>query len=702
MAIALFQNKTVIIGDLCAVLDTYLSKVEVRVVKRAYKLAEQAHKGQYRHSGEAYIHHPLAVALILAELHLDYYCIAAAILHDCIEDTMVTQENISQEFGEEIAHIVEGVSNLTNLEFNSGSLKQAKNFQKLFFAMSKDMRVMIIKLADRLHNMRTLGAMKHEKQIQKAQETVELHAPIARRLGLHSIRVELDDLCFEILHPRRHIILKRKINKQYGNQKKTIALIQSEIENRLIFEGIKASIKGRQKQPCSVYNKMKHKSLKFSEVLDMHAFRVIVDETKDCYQALGILHSLYKPLPQKFKDYIAVPKSNGYQSLHTVLLGPRKMFIEVQIRSKEMHFISEYGIAAHWHYKSTIEPSEKLAQNWLGSLLDIQQNTDSSVDFLEGTKADLFSNEVLVFTPAGEIIQLPLRATALDFAYAVHTNVGRRTQKVTINGNSAPLSTELKTGQTIEVITSRFVKPKPSWLSMVVTPRAKAAIKAQLKESSKTDLAKLGKHLISDALDFQKISISSVSKEKWKECLKELHCSTSRDLYIKVGLSEIFVAVVVNKLVEGAGKAAINVLTIHKTKGMAINFAHCCYPIPGDSVTGILTTTKGMVMHRNDCSNLTHIKNKSAQWLEVDWRSDDSELFQVPVRVVVENQSGVLATIANVLAQLEVNIEHLDQQSMPHSKKAINLIVDVVNIVQLNSVLDRLRQLPTVISVGRN
>lgn len=701
MAIAFFQKKTVI-GDLCAVLDTYLSKAEVKIVRKAYKLAEKAHKGQFRRSGEAYIHHPLSVALILAELNLDYYCIVAAILHDCIEDTSVTQEDISVEFGEQIAHIVEGVSNLTNLEFHSGSHQQAKNFQKLFFAMSKDMRVMLIKLADRLHNMRTLGAMKREKQIKKAQETVELHAPIARRLGLHSIRVELDDLCFEILHPRKHLILKRKISKQYGNQKKTIALVQSEIINKLTFEGINASVEGRQKQPCSAYNKMKHKSLKFSEILDMHAFRVIVDETKDCYQALGILHSLYKPLPKKFKDYIAVPKSNGYQSLHTVLLGPRNMFIEVQIRSKEMHFISEYGIAAHWHYKSTTKPSEKLAQNWLGSLLDIQKNTDSSIDFLEDTKADLFSNEVLVFTPTGEIIQLPLGATVLDFAYAVHTNVGKRTQRATINGSSASLSTELKTGQTVEIITSRFVKPKPYWLSNVTTSKAKAAIKAQLKDDSKTDLAKLGKRLIADAMNYQKINISSISKEKWAQCLTELHCSTSRELYIKVGLSEIFVAVVMNKLIEDAGKKTVNALTIHKTKGMAINFAHCCYPIPGDSVTGILTTQKGMVMHRNNCSNLAHIKNKSAQWLEIDWKSDDSELFQAPIRVVVENQSGVLATIANVLAQLEVNIEHLEQQSMPHSKKAVNLIIDVANIIQLNNVLDRLKQLPTVISAKRN
>jgi len=368
-----FFNKKSQITDLWVVLEAYLSNEEVSLIKKAYKLAEKAHSGQLRHSGESYIYHPLAVALILAELKLDYYCIVAAILHDCIEDTSITKDDVEKEFGSQVAHIVEGVSKLTHLEFNSSSQKQAKNFQKLVFAMSKDMRVMVIKLADRLHNMRTIDSMSDEKQIQKAKETSEIHAPIARRLGLHSIRVELDDLCFKTLHPRKHLILKRKIRKQYGNQKKAISRIQTEIEKRLKFEGINASIEGRQKQPSSVYNKMKLKSRKFTEILDMHAFRIIVDNTNACYQAMGHIHSLYKPLPLKFKDYIAAPKSNGYQSIHTVLIGPRKMFMEIQIRSQEMHFISEYGIAAHWHYKNTDKPTEKLAQSWLGSLLDIQQ-----------------------------------------------------------------------------------------------------------------------------------------------------------------------------------------------------------------------------------------------------------------------------------------------------------------------------------------
>jgi len=700
MATNLFQKHTKI-DDLCLVLNSYLSHEEVELVRLAYKVANKAHSGQFRKSGEPYIHHPLSVALILADLKLDYYCVVSAILHDCIEDTLLTKEDVQLQFGEQVAHIVEGVSKLTSLEFTSSSQKQAENFQKLILAMSKDMRVMVIKLADRLHNMRTLDSMSDEKKIQKAKETFELHAPIARRLGLHSIRVELDDLCFKTLHPRKHLIIKKKISKQYGNQKKTINLIKTEIENRLKFEGIIATIEGRQKQPSSVYNKMKFKSRKFSEVLDMHAFRVVVENTNTCYQALGHIHSLYKPIPLKFKDYISAPKPNGYQSIHTVVLGPRKMFIEIQIRSQEMEFISEYGIAAHWHYKNTDKPTDKLARNWIGSLLDIQQNTDTSADFLENTKADLFFDEVFVFTPAGKIIQLPIRATVLDFAYAVHTNIGKRSQKATINGTEAELSTGLKSGQTVEIITSRFVKPKPSWLDFVVTSKAKTAIKANLKDNSKVELAKLGKLLISDALNYQKIKINDVPKDKWDKCLKELNCFDFQDLYIKVGLSEIFVAVVLNKLLQDINNETINTISINKTKGMAINFAHCCYPIPGDEVTGVLTTQKGLVMHRSTCSNLEHIKEKNAQWMEVEWNSDEDEVFEVAISALVENRSGRLAAIANTIANLGVNIENIEQQESQHSTRLFHIIVVIKNIIQLNDVLEQLNKLPHLVSAER-
>ena len=700
MEATFFQKKSKI-DELCLVLESYLSSDEIIMVKNAHIVAEKAHSGQFRKSGEEYINHPLSVALILAELKLDYLCIVAAILHDCIEDTSVTKDDVKAQFGEQVAHIVEGVSKLTNLEFTSVSQKQAENFQKLILAMSKDMRVMIIKLADRLHNMRTLDSMSNEKKKQKAKETSELHAPIARRLGLHSIRVELDDLCFKTLHPRKHLIIKRKLNKQYGNQKKTINLIKTEIEARLKFEGINATIEGRQKQPSSIYNKMKIKSRKFSEVLDMHAFRIVVENTNACYQALGHIHSLYKPIPLKFKDYISAPKPNGYQSLHTVLLGPRKIFIEVQIRSQEMEFISEYGIAAHWHYKNTEKPSKKLARNWIGSLLDIQQDSNTSVDFLEGTKADLFSDEVYVFTPAGKIIQLPVRATVLDFAYAVHTNIGKRSQKATINGNEAELATELKSGQTIEIITSRFVKPKPSWLDIVITSKAKTAIKAHLKDNSKIELARLGKLLISDALKYQKIKINDVPINKWDKCFKDLNCIDFQDLYVKVGLSEIFVAVVINNLLQDINNETINTISINKTKGMAIGFAHCCFPIPGDSVTGVLTSSKGLVMHRSTCSNLEHIKEKNSQWMDIDWKSDESEVFEVAINCLMENRSGRLAAIANTIANLGVNIENIEQQESPHSTRLFHIVVIVTNIIQLNIVLEELNKLPYLISAER-
>ena len=700
MATNLFQIKSQI-SYLCSVLEEYLSKKEIDLVRKAHQVAKKAHSGQYRKSGEPYISHPISVAIILAELKLDYYCIVAAILHDCIEDTSVTKEDVKNDFGEQVAHIVEGVSKLTNLEFTSSSQKQAQNFQKLILAMSKDMRVMIIKLADRLHNMRTIDSMSDEKKALKAKETSELHAPIARRLGLHCIGVELDDLCFKALHPRKHIIIERKIKKQYGNQKKTINLIKTEIENRLKFEQINASIEGRQKQPSSIYNKMKTKSRKFAEVLDMHAFRVIVENTNSCYQALGHIHSLFKPIPLKFKDYISAPKPNGYQSLHTVLIGPRNMFIEVQIRSQEMDFISEYGIAAHWHYKNTDKSSKKLARNWIGSLIDIQENTDTLIDFLESTKSDLFSDEVFVFTPAGKIIQLPLRATVLDFAYAVHTNIGKKAQKATINGVEAELSTILKSGQTIEILTGRFVKPKPGWLDFVVTSKAKTAIKAHLKDNSKVELSRLGKLLISDALKFQNIKINDVPLEKWNQCFKDLNCIDFQDLYTKVGLSEIFVAVVVNKLLQDINKETINKLSIGQTKGMAINFAQCCYPIPGDLVTGVLTSMKGLVLHRSNCSNLENIKEKNAQWMEVDWKSDDKEQFEVGISCLVENRSGRLAAIANTLANLGVNIENIEQQQRPDSTRLFHMVVVVKNIIDLNNVLDKLNNLPHLISAER-
>ncbi|WXT99818.1 MAG: Guanosine-3',5'-bis(diphosphate) 3'-pyrophosphohydrolase [Catillopecten margaritatus gill symbiont] len=696
------SEKRILISDLCAVLDTYMPKQQVEGVYQAYIVAATAHDGQYRRSGEAYVFHPINVAMILAELKLDCYCIVAALLHDCIEDTILTQENIIKDFGEEVAHIVQGVSKLTGLEFHSNIDQQAQNFRKLLLAMSTDMRVMMIKLADRLHNMRTLESMSRQKQYRIAKETSEIHAPIARRLGLNNIRAELEDLCFRFMYPYRYKVMNHQINKRHGNLKEIISNIQKEIEHRLIQEGLmQFSTSGRKKTTYSIYKKMKQQGLKFSEILDIFAFRVVVDEVPKCYQALGIIHNLYKPLPGKFKDYIALPKANGYQSLHTALFGPSKVFIEVQIRTKDMDFISEYGIAAHWHYKNKGKNSEELANNWMGSLLDIQEKSGTSIEFLEETKNDLFPSEVFVFTPKGEIIQLPYKSTALDFAYAIHTKVGNHTLRAKVDQVSVALSKELKSGQTIEIITNEDAKPQPAWLKVAITAKAKAAIKSNLKEESVSELIQLGSYLLTNALSYQGGG-EPVSDEKWKMCLIDLKCDNKNDLYIKIALSEVLISFVLNKLHEKECAINANRISIKDTTGKPINFAHCCYPIPGDKVAGILTSSKGLVLHRFNCGNFIYAKQKNEQWMGVDWQEGEGEEFEVAICVKIENRRGMLASVANALAKINVNIENIEVEERDHTMKGMNLIISVPNIVKLDEAMYAIKGLDFVYSVMRS
>lgn len=696
------SEQRILISDLCKVLDTYMSKEQVEGVYKAYILAATAHDGQYRKSGEAYVFHPISVAMILAKLKLDYYCIVAALLHDCIEDTTLTREDIVRDFNEEVAHIVDGVSKLTGLEFRSNIEQQAQNFRKLFLAMATDMRVMMIKLADRLHNMRTLQSMTREKQQRIAKETTEIHAPIARRLGLNNINKELEELCFEYAHPYRYQVLNHKINKRYGNLKAIIEKIQDEIKFRLGQEGL-ANIKtsGRRKTTSSIYKKMKGCHLKFSGVLDMYAFRVVVGDMAQCYQALGIIHNLYKPVPGKFKDYIALPKTNGYQSLHTVLFGPSKVYIEVQIRTKEMHFISEYGIAAHWHYKSKSVNTSALAGNWIASLLDIQKNSDTSIEFLEGTKTDLSPSEVFVFTPKGQIIQLPYKSTVLDFAYAIHTNVGNRTLGAQVNQTNVGLDAELKSGQTIEIITDENARPRPSWLKIVATTKAKTSIKDNLQEESASKLIRLGEHLLTNALDYQGDG-TPISKEKWQACLQNLKCNSKQDLYMKIALSEILVSFVLNKIQGKEGDEPNNRVSIKSTKDNSISCARCCYPIPGDKVAGILTNSKGLVLHRFDCGNLLRAKQKNEQWLEVDWQADDDEEFEVLIRIQNENRRGMLASIASAIAKANVNIENLEVEENNGSMRALKLLISVSGLSQLDEAICAIKSLKFVYSVSRD
>jgi len=696
-------EKRILISDLCHVLDQYMDKAHVEVVYQAYIVAATAHDGQFRASGEAYVFHPINVAMILAELQLDYACIVAALLHDCIEDTTLSYEQIALDFGDEVANIVDGVSKITGLQFNSVTEKQAQNFRKLILAMTSDMRVMIIKLADRLHNMRTLDSMSKEKQLRISKETFEIHAPLARRLGLNSVRTELDNLCFKYMHPFKYKVITNKISKQKGARKKLINHIEKEITNRLQNDGISIDeVCGRKKQASSIYNKMKLKGLKFSQVLDMFAFRVIVEDVSDCYKSLGVVHNLYKPFPGKFKDYIALPKSNGYQSLHTVLFGPDKVLIEVQIRSKDMHFVSEYGIAAHWHYKNhSRTDTPELATNWLGSLLDIQKKSGTSVDFLEETKTDLFPSEVFVFTPAGEIIQLPYKSTVIDFAYAVHTSIGNHAIKAKIDQSNVPLSTEIKSGQTIEIITNKRGKPHSSWLHSVISVKAKSAIKLQLKKESSSELMQLGEYLLNNALDYQGLKANGISKDVWRKCITDLRCDSKSDLYMKIGLSEILISVVLNKLQGDADGKIIYKLHINKTRGKAIGFAHCCYPIPGDRVAAILTSTKGLVVHRFECKNLQRDRTKNIQWMEVDWDYDNSEEFEATVVIKVDNIRGTLASIANVISKMGVNIEGLNVEEHKNLLKSLNFIITVTDTYMLSQVFTEIKKLKFVRSVTR-
>lgn len=691
-------KEKILISDLCKVLSEYMSKDQVEWVRKAYIIAKKAHQGQYRKSGEAYIFHPISVAMILAKLKLNYYCITAAILHDCIEDTSITYRQIEKDFDTEVADIVEGVSKLTDLEFHSNIDKQAQNFRKLFLAMNSDMRVMIIKLADRLHNMQTLQSVSREKQLRIAKETQEIHAPIARRLGLNSIRIELDNLCFSIIHPYRYKILMQKIKQQCGNRKKIVRQIEKKLKNRLKKEGlINIETSGRRKQPYSIYKKMKIKSLKFHQVLDMYAFRVIVDNVAQCYQALGIIHNLYKPLPGKFKDYIALPKDNGYQSLHSILFAQNQTMIEVQIRSKQMHFVSEYGIAAHWHYKNHPNQVTKIAGNVLGLLLDVEQN---STQFLESTKNNLFPSEVFVFTPVGEIIQLPFKSTVLDFAYSVHTSIGNHIFSAKIDNLDCDISTELKSGQTVEIITNKSVNPHPSWLQIAFTAKAKLAIKSYLKNQSAEKLISLGRHLIKNTVEYHNIVLNEITEEKWADCLTQLKCKTKDELYMKIALNEIFVSVVLANLQKNGDRYLVEKISLNSTSDKAINFAHCCYPIPGDKVVGVLTT-KGMTLHRVICSNLIRFKRKNIQYLDIDWKADEKEEFYVKISIKVANRRGTLALIAETIAKIGINIENIEMKEKDNFMKAINLIISVKNSKQLEEVFSQIKSFDFVIGVSR-
>lgn len=691
---------------------SYLKPEDVAQIEAAFRFSKAAHEGQFRISGEPYISHPLAVAEILAQWHLDPQALTAALLHDVMEDTTVTKEEIEEKFGKAVAELVDGVSKLDKIEFQTEAHAQAENFRKMLLAMARDVRVILIKLADRLHNMRTLGAMAAEKRQRISRETLEIYAPIARRLGLNSIYQELDDLSFRHLYPNRYRVLAKAVKAARGNRREVVAKVLESIKQKLADAGIEATVTGREKHLYSIYNKMLGKSLTFSEVFDIYGFRVIVKDVPTCYLALGVLHSLYKPIPGKFKDYIAIPKANGYQSLHTTLFGPFGTPIEIQVRSQEMHKIAEAGVASHWLYKSadaSINEMQQKTHQWLQSLLEIQSESGDAAEFLEHIKVDLFPDEVYVFTPKGKIMALPRGATAVDFAYAVHTDVGNRCVAVKINHELAPLRSELRNGDRVEIITAAHAKPNPSWLNYVVTGKARSHIRHFLKTMQYEESAALGERLLNQALRALNAKPADIDDARWDKLVKETSGKSKEEILADIGLGKRLNIVVARELLaltETAGEERKPVpsgpITIRGTEGMAVQFAKCCRPIPGDPIVGMIKKGQGLVIHTHDCPTVAKTRADSDKWLDVEWDPESRRSFDVNLKLVVANQRGVLAKVAAAIADAGSNIDNVSMEEEDGSAYTTMLFtLGVENRVHLANVMRNLRKIEEVVRISR-
>lgn len=691
-------------------LSSYLEPVQINRVKRAYYYAEQAHMGQYRRSGEPYITHPLAVANILASIHMDHQSLMAAMLHDVIEDTGIGKQAIINQFGQQVADIVDGVSKLAKIEFETQAEKQAKNFQKMALAMARDLRVIVVKLSDRLHNMRTLGALPPEKKRRIAKETLEIYAPIAHRLGMNDWRIEFEDRGFSAMYPLRATRLHASLQQVRGNRKALVEKIQSSIEKRLAREGIDGLIIGREKHLFSIYNKMRNKHKSFKEIMDVYAFRIIVENIDTCYRTLGAIHNLYKPKPGEFKDYIAIPKENGYQSLHTIVVGTQGVPIEVQIRTKEMDELASRGIAAHWLYKSngedeTANGSYDRANRWIKRLLEIQQHTNSSVEFVENVKIDLFRDEVYVFTPKGEIIELPAGSTAVDFAYAVHTQVGNTCVACRINDRPAPLSQPLDSGQKVKILCSKKSQPNPNWLNFAITAKARAAIRHYLKNQRHTESVELGKRMFARALSNNGLSLDQLSTEQVKSLLEKTNSESMEALYESIGLGQITAMTITNILLpeleaspDGQMSAPIS---IESSDSLLISFARCCRPIPGDPIVAHLSTGKGVVVHRETCKNVADLRSKKENISDINWSPEVQGEFLTQIRVDVKSERGIIASLATRIANTGTSIEGIQVNERDAEHSVITLTIAVTSRVHLASVVRSVRNMRSVAGVSR-
>jgi GTP diphosphokinase / guanosine-3',5'-bis(diphosphate) 3'-diphosphatase len=689
---------------------SYLKPKDVARLAEAYRFSEAAHAGQVRQSGDPYISHPLAVAEILADWHLDGQTLMAALLHDVTEDTSVTKDEISDTFGKPVAELVDGVSKLDKIEFQSAEVAQAENFRKMLLAMARDVRIILIKLADRLHNMRTLGAVPPAKRMRVARETMEIYAPIANRLGLNTLYHELQELAFSHLYPLRYQVLAKATKAARGNRREMIGRTLEAVKRKLADGGIQATVHGREKHVYSTYRKMIEKHLSFSEVHDIFGVRVVVKDVPSCYLALGALHSLYKPIPGKFKDYIAIPKANGYQSIHTDLIGPYGVPVEVQMRTDQMHRLAESGVASHWMYKDDsdrLSELQKQTHRWLQSLLEIQHQSGDPQEFLEHVKVDLFPDEVYVFTPKGKILSLPRGATAVDFAYAVHTDIGNRCVAAKVNGELVPLRTELRNGDRVEIITASHAKPNPGWLQYVRTGKARSNIRHFLKTMQYEESAGLGERMLDQALKSLKSSLAGIDDASWERVLRDGGARSREELLADIGLGKRLPAVVARHMLRRSEASRDDVraagsVTIRGTEGMAVQLASCCRPIPGDAIVGSIKKGQGLVVHISDCGVIGRSRKKEPeQWIDVEWDTRTSRLFEAAVNVTVENQRGVLAKVASEIAAAGSNIDAISMDEDRALFTTMHLVLEVANRQHLARVMRSLRRLSDVKRISR-
>ena len=700
-------------SKLTQLLKAYLSQKEIELVWEAYRYSDKAHMGQKRVGGEAYISHPVSVACIASEFHLDAASIQAALLHDVVEDTPSTADDIKKKFGSQVAKLVDGLSKLDKVHFENDTEAQAENFRKMLLAMSQDVRVILIKLADRLHNMQTLAPLKPSKRKKISQETSDIYAPIANRLGLNSVYQELEDLSFQYIHPLRYKTIQKAIIASRGNRKEIIEKTLMAIEEKLKKSGIKAEVTGREKNPASIHKKMLNKHTNFSQINDIYGFRIAVSNLNDCYLTLGELHSLYKPIPGKFKDYIAIPKANGYQSLHTTLFGPFGMPFEIQIRSENMHKLAEAGVAAHWLYKNKDAHVTELQQQtnqWLKRLLEIQTESSDSFEFLEHLKIDLFPDEVYVFSPKGKIFVLPKGSTTIDYAYAVHTVVGNTAMAAKINQELVPLRAELTTGDHIEIITASVAKPNPAWLNFVITPKARSQIRLYLRSAETKDLIILGNSMLNNALKAFHVGPATIRKRHWDKLILDYHLDSKDNILIDIALGKRINVMVAHQLtskIDGSKQTKkqtkfLDVITIKGSEGMAIKLATCCHPIPGDPILGFINKDRGLIIHTHDCPGIRKFKLDHEKWVDVEWEPNPDAYFNVNLNLLVINERGVLARITSVIAASEANIDNISvDEGDGSSFSNLRFIVQIRNRLHLADLIRNLRKISKINKISR-